>query len=76
MGFDKQRARRHAFRVPETVLFAFAIFGGSVGAICGMWLYAHKTQQKRFVFGLPLILLLQIVLAVIFLTGFEEIRFY
>lgn len=76
MGIDKQRARRHAFRVPEAVLFAFALCGGSIGAICGMWLYAHKTKKKRFVFGLPLILLVQIVLIVIFLSGFDIVKFY
>ena len=76
MGVDKQRARRHAFRVPETVLFAFALCGGSIGAICGMWLYAHKTQKKRFVFGLPLILLIQILLVVFFLTRFDIVKFY
>ena len=76
MGMDKQRARRKAFRVPETVLFAFALCGGSIGAIAGMWLYAHKTKKKRFVIGLPLILLVQIVLVIVFLSGFDIVKFY
>ena len=76
MGMDKGRARRHAFRVPEATLFAFALCGGSVGIICGTWLYRHKTNHLRFTAGVPLILLIQIILVVFFLTRFEVVKFY
>ena len=65
MGIDKRKAIRNAFRVPEATLFAIAIAGGSIGSILGMLLFRHKTKHWYFKFGLPIILLLQILLIVI-----------
>lgn len=58
---DKLRAKKRAFRIPEATLFAIAIIGGAIGCIAGMYTFRHKTKHWRFVYGLPLILLLQIV---------------
>ena len=63
MGVDKYRAKKRAFRIPEATLFIVAIIGGSVGSLIGMYLFHHKTRHRSFVFGMPLILLLQIALA-------------
>lgn len=64
MGIDKRRARRGAWRIRERTLFLLALFGGSVGAIAGMWLFRHKTRHWYFVVGMPAILILQIAAAV------------
>ncbi len=61
MGIDKYKAKKKAWRIPEATLFLFAIFGGSIGSIFGMFLFRHKTRHWYFRFGLPLILLLQLV---------------
>ena len=61
MGNDKRRARKNAFRIPEATLFAVAIVGGSLGCILGMFLFRHKTKHWYFLFGLPIILLIQLV---------------
>ncbi|MBO4481935.1 MAG: DUF1294 domain-containing protein [Bacteroidales bacterium] len=63
-GIDKYRAQRHQYRIPEATLFTVAILGGSLGAWAGMYLFRHKTAHKRFVIGIPLILVVQIVVAV------------
>ena len=63
MGVDKSKARRHAWRIPEKVLFLSAAIGGSIGSILGMAAFRHKTRHLRFVLGLPLILLVQLCLA-------------
>ena len=63
MGLDKRKARRGAWRVPERTLLGLAAIGGSVGAICGMRTFHHKTLHKRFRYGLPAILLLQLALS-------------
>ena len=60
---DKRRAARHAWRIPEKVLFLVALLGGSVGEYCAMRLIRHKTLHKRFMWGLPAIFLLQLALA-------------
>ena len=63
-GVDKTKARRGAWRVPEKTLFLLPLLGGSVGALLGMLVFRHKTKHWYFVWGLPLILLAQIALAV------------
>lgn len=60
MGMDKRKARRGAWRIPERVLFGLAIFGGSVGALAGMYTFHHKTRHRSFTVGIPLILLVQV----------------
>ena len=60
MGIDKQRAVRHAWRIPEKTLFLSALLGGSVGAIAGMQLFRHKTKHWYFRYGMPAILVLQL----------------
>lgn len=64
MGADKDRARKHAWRIPERTLFAVALLGGSLGAILGMYLWHHKTKHWYFVIGMPLILVAQILVCV------------
>ena len=63
-GVDKAKARRGVWRVPEKTLFLLPLLGGSVGALLGMLVFRHKTKHWYFVWGIPLILLAQIALAV------------
>ena len=60
-GIDKLRAKRGAWRIPEKTLFLLPLLGGSVGAIAGMKVFHHKTKHWYFKYGLPLILLAQLV---------------
>ena len=61
---DKIKAKRHRWRIPEATLMAVAALGGSVGSLIGMYTVRHKTKHPKFTIGIPLILALQIVLAV------------
>lgn len=63
-GVDKAKARRGAWRVSEKTLFLLPLLGGSVGALLGMRVFRHKTKHWYFAWGIPLILLAQIALAV------------
>ena len=72
---DKLRAKKRAFRVPEATLFAIAIIGGSIGCIIGMYLFRHKTRHWYFVYGMPLILILQILGLVLLRIAPIEIQF-
>ena len=63
MGWDKFQAQRQGRRVPERTLFLLALGGGSVGCLAGMYGFRHKTQHASFVWGMPLILLAQLSLA-------------
>lgn len=59
MGVDKYKAKKHLFRISEKTLFLYAILGGSIGAILGMYFFHHKTRHWYFVWGMPLILFMQ-----------------
>ena len=62
MGVDKWRAICGMWRVRERTLFLTALLGGSLGALLGMKLFHHKTQTPFFQFGIPILLVIQIVL--------------
>ena len=61
MGADKKKANAKAWRIPEKTLFLPAILGGSIGAILGMQVFRHKTKHWYFKYGMPAILILQLV---------------
>lgn len=59
---DKQKAKKGAWRIPESTLIGVAMLGGSIGAIAGMYTFRHKTKHIKFTLGLPLILAVQTVI--------------
>lgn len=69
-GIDKMKARAHQWRIAENTLLGIAVCGGSLGAICGMRLFRHKTRHAKFAIGLPVILILQAIAALIFYIAF------
>lgn len=75
MGIDKRKARKHTFRIPEATLFLIAVIGGSIGSIIGMFFFHHKTRHWYFVYGMPFILILQIILLVFICNAPFEIAF-
>ena len=60
-GWDKRCAKKQRRRVPERTLFSLAAMGGSIGALLGMRVFHHKTLHNSFRFGIPAILLAQLV---------------
>ena len=60
-GIDKLKAKRDKWRIPESTLLSMAVLGGSIGAIAAMALFRHKTLHLKFRYGVPLILILQLV---------------
>lgn len=73
MGIDKYKAKKRAFRIPEATLFVVAVIGGSIGSIAGMYAFRHKTRHRSFVYGMPFILIIQIVLILALLNAPVEI---
>ena len=61
-GIDKYKAKKAKWRIPETTLLLLAVLGGSIGAWMGMKVWHHKTMLKKFKYGIPAILLIQIAL--------------
>lgn len=69
MGIDKSKAQRGQWRIPERTLFGIAMAGGSLGMRFGMYTYHHKTRHASFVIGIPVILIIQLILLILYLTN-------
>ena len=69
MGIDKRKAIKGAFRIPEATLFTIALIGGSIGSILGMYTFHHKTRHRSFTFGMPAILILQVILVILIVSA-------
>ena len=69
MGVDKYKARKRAWRIPESTLFVLALIGGSIGSIAGMHFFHHKTRHWYFLYGMPAILIIQILIIVALVTS-------
>ncbi|MBO4487480.1 MAG: DUF1294 domain-containing protein [Bacteroidaceae bacterium] len=63
-GTDKVKAKHKRWRIPEAVLLWLSVLGGSPAALLAMHLFRHKTLHKKFCYGVPAILLLQLAAAV------------
>ena len=61
---DKWKAKRSMWRIREASLLLLAVLGGSIGAWAGMWVWHHKTLHKKFRYGVPAILALQIAFVI------------
>ena len=63
-GMDKYKAKKAKWRISETTLLTLAAIGGSIGAWAGMRIWHHKTMHKKFKYGIPVIIIFQVALAV------------
>ena len=61
-GLDKWKAKRSKWRIREAALLMLAVLGGSIGAWLGMIVWHHKTQHKKFKYGIPAIILVQAII--------------
>lgn len=61
--YDKVAATKNPRgRIRERTLLLFSALGGSVAMYLAMQFIRHKTQHKKFMIGIPLIIILQFVL--------------
>ena len=67
-GIDKLKAKKNWWRIPEATLLFLAVIGGSIGAWLGMKVWHHKTMHKKFKYGVPAIIILQIAAVVAVMT--------
>jgi len=72
MFLDKRKAKKHKWRISEKNIFLIALLGGSLGCLLGMNIFRHKTKHWYFKFGLPTILVLQVVTIIFFLKDISN----
>ena len=68
IAVDKKKAKKGSWRIKESTLLTMGLIGGSIGGIAGMYTFRHKTQKPRFVILFPIMLILQIIIAVYIIT--------
>ena len=61
-GLDKWKAKRSKWLIREAALLMLAVLGGSIGAWLGMKVWHHKTQHKKFKYGIPAIIIVQAII--------------
>ena len=70
-GIDKYKAKKGRWRISEAILLLMAVIGGSIGAWAGMRLWHHKTMHKKFKYGIPIIIIIQVAIAVYLPTNMD-----
>ena len=63
-GIDKYKSIKHKYRISEATLIILAILGGAIGAFLGMITFHHKTQKKKFIILIPIILLIWVYILI------------
>ena len=66
-GIDKWKAKKSKWRIRETALLGLAVLGGSIGGWLGMKVWHHKTLHKKFRYGVPAIIIVQLTIIVYFI---------
>lgn len=66
-GLDKYKAIKNKWRIKERDLILSAFFGGSIGALLGMIIFRHKIKRIKFIIFIPLALIINILLYIIFI---------
>ena len=61
---DKRAAERGKSRISENALLIISAIGGSVAMFVTMIMARHKTKHLKFMVGIPIILILQVLLLV------------
>lgn len=59
---DKSRAKRGKWRIRESTLFLLSLLGGGAAMYFTMRIIHHKTLHKRFMIGIPLVVLTETAL--------------
>lgn len=65
-AIDKWKAVHGKWRIRTSTLVGAALLGGTIGGLLAMYLFRHKTKQRLFVIGLPVMLVVQVIFIVIF----------
>lgn len=61
--YDKHQAKINRWRISEKSLLFLSLLGGGPGMYFTMKIIRHKTKKKKFMLGIPLIILVQLLFA-------------
>ena len=61
---DKEAAKHKKWRISEKTLFTVAALSGCITMYITMHVIHHKTKHKRFMIGIPIIFICEILAAI------------
>ena len=70
-GYDKLIAGKRMRRIPEKTLFLMAACLGAPGVYAAMQLLRHKTLHKKFKYGIPSLICLNIAIVYLLITKLQ-----
>lgn len=76
VAIDKRKAIKKKYRVSEMTFFVFSFIGGSLGTLLGMFQFCHKTKKLKFLIGIPILLILNILILYLIKEWITPFFFY
>lgn len=70
---DKQRAIKGKRRISEKTLLILSFFGGATAMYLTMLKIRHKTKHKKFMIGLPVIIVFHFAICIFALYCYDTI---
>jgi uncharacterized membrane protein YsdA (DUF1294 family) len=71
MRIDKQRAHKGQWRISEANLLLKGLALGAVGLYAGMKVFHHKTSHLKFVVGVPLLIVINIIEVILLINAYN-----
>lgn len=65
---DKYKAVHHKWRISEAALLIISALGGGIAMYITMLLIHHKTQKLKFMLGIPVIVIIELILVLLVLN--------
>ena len=69
--YDKFAAQVGFWRIPEMFLLFIAAIGASFFMCIIMQIIRHKTRRRKFVYGIPIIVIIHIILITLIIFNFQ-----
>jgi len=69
VGYDKYQSKNRGWRVAERNIFLMAIVGGAIGIFGGMRLFRHKTKHRKFSYGIPILMIINLLIYIYLFTA-------
>lgn len=76
VAIDKRKAIKNKYRISEKTFFIFSFIGGSLGTLLGMFQFHHKTKKLKFLIGIPILFLFNILVLYLIKEWITPFFFY
>ena len=76
IAIDKRKAIKNKYRISEKTFFIFSFIGGSLGTLLGMFQFHHKTKKLKFLIGIPILFLFNILVLYLIKEWITPFFFY